>query len=189
VTSADSDEEDNAWYTSPRVALDVTYRLLEASPGGPRDAAKHMYETLIAKVQAKHERLKKSGIVGVLAQAMQEFMWDVRVLLKLPDRAGVDFACILMECIAKSVHGDRDIVAGTGYDDHVESFLALDKMMCDAIEWRCCYTKSKGIIPWVPETLAMLQEEDKLLQSHGVLGYFQNSIQQLQLCSKGHQGV
>jgi hypothetical protein len=171
------------------VALDVTYRLLEASPGGPQDAAKHIYETLIAKVHAKHKRLKKSCIVAVLAQAMQELMWDGRVLLNLPDRAGVDFACMLMESIAKSVHGDRDIVAGTGYDGHVKPFLAFDKMMCDVIEWRYCYTKSNGVIPWVPETLAMLQEMDRLLQSHGVLGYFQNSIQQLQLCSKGHQGV
>jgi hypothetical protein len=162
VASADSDEEGNAWYTSPRVALDITYRHLEASPGGPHDAAKHTYETLIAKVQARYKQLKQSSIVGFLAHPIPKFLRDVRVLLKLPDRAGVDFAGKLMEFIAKSVHGDRHVVAGTAYDDHFEPFLALDEMMCDVIEWRCCYNKTKGIIRWVPETLAMLQEKDRL---------------------------
>ena len=61
-----------------------------------------------ARAHAEYDELNQYGTVENLAPAMQKFVLDVRMLLKIPSRSGIEFARRLMIFLAKSVYCDLD---------------------------------------------------------------------------------
>jgi hypothetical protein len=83
--------------------LSAIHDKAEASPVGPDGAAKHIYQISSAKAHAEYDSLSQYGTVEDLAQAMEKFIPDVRMLAKLPDRAAIEYACRLMMYLGKNV--------------------------------------------------------------------------------------
>ena len=110
---------------------------------------------------------------------MQKFIPDVKMLLKLPNKAGIDYTSKLMVFLAKNVHGDLDRKGASGYDEHKEAFQALVGAMLEVIFQKIDFTRKGKPDAWLRDTFEILQRKKRLLYSYGVDDYFPSSIKHL----------